>query len=96
MFIRLTPREQQIIPLLAKGYTRQRIAKELGIGHDTIKSHINRMFKKCRVNTSMALVVCLIRAGMYDVHTGELVYPYGMVKNESHGSAAMETSTLQR
>jgi DNA-binding CsgD family transcriptional regulator len=96
MNVRLTPREQQIIPLLAKGYTRQRIGKELGIGEDTIKAHIQRMFVKCDVNTSMALVVGLIRAGMFDVRTGEMAYPYGMVNNETHGSVAMETGKVQR
>jgi DNA-binding CsgD family transcriptional regulator len=43
---RLTPREADIVNAGIRGVPRRRLAKELGIGEETLKSHIQRILKK--------------------------------------------------
>jgi DNA-binding NarL/FixJ family response regulator len=47
----LTPREQEVLELLAKGYLYREIATELGIGYDTVHSHVRHIYEKLQVNT---------------------------------------------
>jgi DNA-binding NarL/FixJ family response regulator len=42
----LTPREAEILGLVAQGLTNPEIAEELVLSHHTIKTHINRIFAK--------------------------------------------------
>jgi DNA-binding NarL/FixJ family response regulator len=42
----LTPREAEILTLVAQGLTNPEIAQELVLSHHTIKTHINRIFAK--------------------------------------------------
>jgi DNA-binding NarL/FixJ family response regulator len=42
----LTPREAEILGLVAQGLTNPEIAQELVLSHHTIKTHINRIFAK--------------------------------------------------
>ena len=43
---RLTPRESEVLPLLALGYSNKEIAKNLGVSPDTIKDHLARLYSK--------------------------------------------------
>ena len=43
---RLTPRERQILPLLAAGYSNREIAASLGLGTGTIKSYVEHLLQK--------------------------------------------------
>lgn len=45
----LTPRERQVLRLLAKGLTNRQISGILCIGHDTVKSHVAHLFNKLGV-----------------------------------------------
>jgi DNA-binding NarL/FixJ family response regulator len=47
----LTPREQEVLELLSKGYLYREIADELGIGYDTVHSHVRHIYEKLQVNT---------------------------------------------
>jgi DNA-binding NarL/FixJ family response regulator len=42
----LTPREAEVLALLAAGLTNAEIAKRLYLSHATVKTHINRIFAK--------------------------------------------------
>ncbi|MFL6110474.1 MAG: response regulator [Catenulispora sp.] len=46
----LSPREAEVLRLIAAGHTNREIAKKLFVGEATVKSHINRIFTKtgCR------------------------------------------------
>jgi DNA-binding NarL/FixJ family response regulator len=44
--LRLTPREQQIMPLLAEGLTNKEIARELCIEVSTVKNHVHNVLLK--------------------------------------------------
>lgn len=46
---RLTPRESEVLPLLAQGYSNKEIAKNLGVSPDTVKDHLARLYAKLDV-----------------------------------------------
>lgn len=43
---RLTPRENDVLPLLAQGYSNKEIARSLGVSPDTVKDHLARLYTK--------------------------------------------------
>ena len=43
---RLTPRESEVLPLLAQGFSNKEIAKNLGVSPDTVKDHLARLYVK--------------------------------------------------
>lgn len=53
----LTPREKQILELLAKGHLYKEIAWDLGIGFETVRSHIDNIYRKLHVRTRTEAVV---------------------------------------
>jgi hypothetical protein len=53
----LTPREKQILEQLAKGSLYKEIAWDLGIGFETVRSHIDNIYKKLHVRTRTEAVV---------------------------------------
>lgn len=53
----LTPRETQILELLVKGCLYKEIAWELGIGFETVRSHIDNIYSKLHVRTRTEAVV---------------------------------------
>jgi FixJ family two-component response regulator len=57
----LTPREHQVLELVAGGLLNKQIACELGTAEKTIKVHRGRMMRKMKVATATALVNLLSR-----------------------------------
>jgi FixJ family two-component response regulator len=58
----LTPRERQVLDLVATGMLNKQIAAELGAAEKTIKVHRGRIMEKMQVRTAVALVGLLSRA----------------------------------
>ncbi len=59
----LTPREREVLDLVADGRTNAQIAAELGIGRETVKSHVARMLHKLGAeHRTQAAVLALRRA----------------------------------
>ena len=54
---RLTPRERQVLQLLATGATNQEIADQLHLGARTVKSHVSAVFSKLGARDRVAAVV---------------------------------------
>lgn len=52
----LTPREIQVLELVAAGHSTKQVADKLGIGTRTVESHRVNMLKKMRVNNTAELV----------------------------------------
>lgn len=46
---RLTPREREVVALIARGYTHEETAADLGIAVKTLESHIHSIFAKLGV-----------------------------------------------
>jgi DNA-binding NarL/FixJ family response regulator len=59
--LRLTPRECAVARCLMEGWTNARIAAELSLNLETLKSHMYRLFCKCGQDERVNLVVFLLR-----------------------------------
>ncbi len=46
--LKLSFRQLQILKMIADGYTNKRISAELGISHDTVKTHVRIVLKKLK------------------------------------------------
>jgi DNA-binding NarL/FixJ family response regulator len=60
----LTPREAQVLRLMAGGRTNQEIAAELVVSEGTVKTHVNRIFAKARVRDRGQAVAYAYRHGL--------------------------------
>ena len=55
---KLTKREYEILQLLAKGMTREEIAKKLYISSETVKMHVKNLYKKLKAKNKIdALII---------------------------------------
>ena len=62
--IPLTPRENQVLQLLAQGMTNKAIARDLGITDHTIKFHVNAIMGKLGAQSRTEAVVRATQLGM--------------------------------
>jgi len=53
----LSPREQQVLEFLAKGYAYKQIGDELGVSMDTTRTYIRRIYEKLHVHSRTEAVV---------------------------------------
>ncbi len=60
----LTPREEQVVALVAEGLGNRQIARELNLSEHTIKKYLYRIFEKLGISTRVELV-------LYAVHNGD-------------------------
>ncbi|HYY81055.1 MAG TPA: response regulator transcription factor [Actinomycetes bacterium] len=60
----LTPREAEVLRLMAAGRTNQEIAAELVVSEGTVKTHVNRIFAKARVRDRGQAVAYAYRHGL--------------------------------
>ena len=60
----LTPREQEVLHILAKGCTNKEIAQDLFISEQTVKSHLNRIFKKLDVSRRLEAILYAIKTDL--------------------------------
>jgi DNA-binding NarL/FixJ family response regulator len=49
----LTPRERQVLGLMAEGRSNTAIGEQLGLGAKTVETHINRVFSKLGLTESV-------------------------------------------
>lgn len=54
---RLSPREKEIVALLAKGYLYKEIASQLGLSVETVRTHIHNTYEKLHVRTRTEAVM---------------------------------------
>lgn len=62
----LSPREREILALLADGETTSSAADRLGVCESTVRTHVERMRSKLSVNTRAAVVAEGFRLGYLD------------------------------
>jgi len=48
---RLTPREADILGLLTRGYANKEIAEHLGVGYETVRTHLCNIYQKLHVRS---------------------------------------------
>jgi DNA-binding NarL/FixJ family response regulator len=54
---KLTPREEQILKLLAQGYVTKEIADQLGISYYTTQTHLKNIYEKLHVRSRTEAVL---------------------------------------
>ena len=62
----LTPREQEILHLIAAGKSLPEIAKELYLGLTTVKTHVQHLYGKLGVSDRAAAVAIAMRRGLIE------------------------------
>ena len=61
---RLTPRELDVLRLLARGQRNREIAEELGLAEPTVKIHVNSLLRKLQVKDRTEATVVALRRGL--------------------------------
>ncbi len=54
---KLSPREEQVLSMLSKGYLYKEIAFELSISNDTVHNHIRKIYEKLQVHSRTEAVI---------------------------------------
>jgi DNA-binding NarL/FixJ family response regulator len=65
----LSRRESQVLVMIAGGNSPDDIASGLGIAHETVRSHLKRIYQKLRVRDRATAVAKAWREGIVDRHT---------------------------
>jgi len=60
----LTPREREVLQLIAKGLAYQRIAETLGMSPHTVTTHIKQIYRKLEVNSRGEAVFEALQLGL--------------------------------
>jgi len=59
----LTPREEQVVALVAEGLSNRDVAKELRLSEHTVKKYLFRIFDKLGISTRVELVLYAVNHG---------------------------------
>ena len=57
----LTPRQLEVLQWVEEGKSNWEIGQILGCGEETVKKHLQRVYRKLRVENRMAAANCLRR-----------------------------------
>lgn len=60
----LSPRETEVLALLADGHSYKTAARQLGVSLDTVRFHIRHIYDKLHVHTKSAAVMAAWRRGL--------------------------------
>lgn len=64
---KLTPRQSEILGLLALGHDTNAIAECLGVGHHTVRNHMRGLFRELGVHSRLHAVARGYQAGLLDL-----------------------------
>ena len=62
----LTPREREVLGLMADGLDNRAIAAELGIGFTTVRGHVQNILEKLDAHSKLEALACAARYGLLD------------------------------
>lgn len=65
----LTSREQDVLALLARGWSNREIARKLGVTDITVRTHVSHVLGKLGVNNRVEAALHALRAGMVPLET---------------------------
>lgn len=63
LFVKLSPREIEILDLVARGNSNKLIGRKLSISDQTVKNHVSAILRKLEVNDRTEAVVYALRSG---------------------------------
>lgn len=66
----LTPREMEVLRLLAEGLANKEIARDLSIGEKTVKTHVSNILSKLGVLSRTQAALQAVRMGLVDLDAG--------------------------
>ena len=58
---RLTPRQRQVLALLADGQANKTIASRLGVQENTVEVHVSAILRRAQVDSRASLIASLLR-----------------------------------
>lgn len=67
----LTPRETEVLRLLAEGLANKEIARALGIGEKTVKTHVSNILSKLGVLSRTQAALQAVRMGLVAIDEGK-------------------------
>jgi len=62
--VALTPRETEVLRLVAKGFTQQEIAGHLGLSRHTVVDHVKSLYRKLDVSSRAEAALAATRRGL--------------------------------
>jgi DNA-binding NarL/FixJ family response regulator len=62
--VSLSPRELEVLQLLADGFPNKQVAARLGVSEHTVKTHVTSVFDKLEVSTRAEAVARAVRLGL--------------------------------
>ena len=62
----LTPREREVLRLIADGLSNKRIALELGVAEKTVKTHVGHVLAKLELSDRTQAALYAVREGLAD------------------------------
>lgn len=71
----LTAREREVLAMIGQGCSNKRIARDLHISPETVKSHIKRIFLKLAVSTRTEAVFRAASRGFFDTQEQMITRP---------------------
>jgi DNA-binding NarL/FixJ family response regulator len=66
--LRLTPREEEVLGLVAKGYANKEIADKLAVTYETIRDHLKKVYNKLHVHSRTEAAARYFGASARDNH----------------------------
>ncbi len=66
----LTPRELEVLQLMARGLDNTAIAERLGVGYTTVRAHVSSIMAKLDARSRLAAVVRALQRGIVQPPTG--------------------------
>ncbi len=65
---RLTPREREMVILVARGMTIKQIALSLHVSEKTVRNHMRSIYSKLAVYDRSQLVIYALKKGLVDIN----------------------------
>ena len=67
---RISPREREIVALVARGYKNKEMSDLLFISEQTVKNHLHNIFRKVGVSDRLGLALYAVHSGLYVTSDG--------------------------
>jgi DNA-binding NarL/FixJ family response regulator len=65
--VHLTPRQYEVLKILASGGTNREVARILSVSQDTVKHHITKILDKTGMSSRVELALYAVEHGMLDL-----------------------------